>query len=275
MKKDWTGERLETFVNTNNSIEHLHRYAIVLDYLTNKVVVDIACGEGYGSFLMSKIAHSVIGIDIDSDTIFNAKEKYVSENLSFKIGAADSIPIEDKSIDVVVSFETIEHHDKHDEMMMEIKRILKPDGLLIISTPDKYYYTDRRGYKNKYHVKELYKEDFFNLVKKFFSKQQFLGQSYINGNSYINSQFNKNEIFTYSGDFSIIKKGDPIESIYLIAIASNRDFNSQPCSFFNGSQILNFQQEEKFIQILRNCNSYRVGNFILYPVKLLKKMFKN
>lgn len=273
-KIKWTGERLETFVNNENTIEHLHRYAIVFDYIKNKVVVDIACGEGYGSYLMSKIANSVTGIDIDSTTVYNAQKKYNKDNLSFKIGRADLIPIEEKSIDVVVSFETIEHHDKHDEMMLEIKRILKPDGLLIISTPDKYIYSDKRNFKNEYHLKELYKEDFFNLINNFFSKQQFLGQSYINGNSYVDNQFHQSEIFVYSGDFVAINKEESIESKYLIAIASDKDFKSQASSFFNGARILNFQQEEKFIQILRNCNSYRVGNFILFPIKLLKKMLK-
>ena len=140
--KTWTGERLETFVFNDNTVEHLHRYAITIDYIKGKTVLDIASGEGYGTNLLSKYAEKVFGVDIDETSIELAKKKYSSKNLEFKIGRADLIPLEDSSMDVVVSFETLEHHDKHQEMMLEIKRVLKPGGILIMSTPDKKYYTD-------------------------------------------------------------------------------------------------------------------------------------
>src|SRR5205085_7058452 len=98
-----------------------------------------------------------IGVDIDEVSVNHAAKKYAASNLEFKTGAVEKIPVESTSIDVVVSFETIEHHDKHEEMMQEIKRILKEDGLLIISTPDKKYYADIPAHQNPFHIKELYK----------------------------------------------------------------------------------------------------------------------
>jgi 2-polyprenyl-3-methyl-5-hydroxy-6-metoxy-1,4-benzoquinol methylase len=65
----------------------------------------------------------------------------------------------------VVSFETLEHHDKHDEMFLEIKRILRPGGLLLMSTPEKLFYTDLPNVQNEFHVKELYLEEFRDLGK--------------------------------------------------------------------------------------------------------------
>jgi len=62
--------------------------------------------------------------------------------------------------DLVVSFETIEHHDEHEQMLAEVKRVLKPDGMAIISSPDKAIYTDKPEYHNSFHVKELYREEF-------------------------------------------------------------------------------------------------------------------
>ncbi len=137
MKKKWTGERLETFVLNETTVEHLHRYGIVMPFIEDKTVLDIACGEGYGSKLLSSKALKVIGVDIDLETIEKASKKYGSSNLTFIQGSADKIPVKDGSIDTVVSFETIEHHDKHNEMMNEIKRVLKPGGILIISSPEK------------------------------------------------------------------------------------------------------------------------------------------
>ena len=113
MKKKWSGERLETFVYGEFVSEHLHRYCLANLYVTDKVVLDIASGEGYGSNLLSSSAKEVIGVDIDQEAVENAKQKYKKSNLNFKTGSADKIPVADNSIDVLVSFETIEHHDKH------------------------------------------------------------------------------------------------------------------------------------------------------------------
>ena len=76
----------------------------------------------------------------------------------------------------MVSFETIEHHDRHQEMMREIKRILSPEGILIISSPDKYVYSDIPGYKNEFHVKELYAREFETLLKAHFANVKTFGQ---------------------------------------------------------------------------------------------------
>lgn len=103
--------------------EHLHRYAIASEFIDNKIVLDIASGEGYGSYLFTKKAKQVIGIDISSEAISHASEKYKKENLTFKIGSITNIPIEKSSIDVVVSFETLEHIYE-EGMLLEIKRVL-------------------------------------------------------------------------------------------------------------------------------------------------------
>jgi len=62
--KNWTGERLETHILNVITIEHLHRYALALPHSTGKIVLDIACGDGYGSNLLARNAVSVIGVDI-------------------------------------------------------------------------------------------------------------------------------------------------------------------------------------------------------------------
>lgn len=273
MNKKWTGERLETFIQTRDTIDHLHRYAIVMDYIKDKVVLDIACGEGYGSNLMSERAQYVYGVDIDNETILKAQKKYRKENLVFQIGRADLIPIKENSIDIVVSFETIEHHDKHEEMMLEVKRVLKPNGLLIISTPDKYFYSDKRGFKNEFHVKELYREDFVSLISSHFQISKLLSQSYINGNSYICKDSEEKKIKVYGGDFFSVKEED-FEPLYLLLFASDNEFKEPSNSFFNGFKIGNYEREEIIKMRIQNSNSFKVGNFILYPIKLLKKYFK-
>jgi SAM-dependent methyltransferase len=75
------------------------------------------------------------------------------------VGSATSIPAADASIDVAISFETLEHIREQDEFIAELHRVLKPDGVLLISCPNKAEYTDKRGTQNEFHVKELYRAD--------------------------------------------------------------------------------------------------------------------
>lgn len=270
--KNWTGERLETFIFSRDSIEHLHRYAIVSDYIKDKIVLDIASGEGYGSNIMSKKAKFVYGVDIDNTTVQEAKLKYKKDNLEFLIGSASDIPIEDNSIDVVVSFETIEHHDKHDEMMNEIKRVLKPNGLLIISTPDKLYYSDKRNFNNQFHIKELYKQEFTDLILKSFNNIQLLTQMFVNGNSIIQDDKINSEPQIFSGNYSDIIDL-LVDPLYIIAIASDNNFEEQKSSVFDGNQIIN-ANFKKQINKIYSSNSYKIGHLILLPFKILKKIFK-
>jgi ubiquinone/menaquinone biosynthesis C-methylase UbiE len=272
MKKKWSGERLESFVYNRDTIDHLHRYAIVSKYIKGKIVLDIASGEGYGTNLISQNAKFVYGVDIDSQSILEAKQKYQEKNLEFIIGSTNEIPILNESVDVVVSFETIEHHDKHEEMMMEIKRVLKPDGLLILSTPDKLHYSDKRNFKNKFHIKELYKSEFQELVSKHFKEVQLLNQMFINGNSIINDDLYSIKTDIYSGDFSSIYAIE-YDPTYLISISSNIKFIPQPLSIFNGNMIIK-GQEKKIANNIYNSNTYKVGNLILMPFKYLKRLLK-
>src|SRR5258706_12690362 len=137
MNQENTGERLVPSVCNETTMEHLHRYAIAKSFAENKQVLDIACGEGYGSNLLADAAAKVWGVDINAETIRQATNKYKKNNLVFSEGSIENIPCENSSIDLVVCFETIEHIVNHDKLMAEIKRVLKPLGILIASTPDK------------------------------------------------------------------------------------------------------------------------------------------
>lgn len=158
--------------------EHWHRYHFIKSLVKGKVVADIACGEGYGSSLLASVAKTVTGIDLDKNTIELAQEKYSSHsNLNYLQSNALDLNINDDCFDVVVSFETLEHLYEHQELLEEFKRVLKPDGLLIISTPDKDVYSEENDH-NHYHVKELTKIKFATLVDSHFKYSQTYGQQF-------------------------------------------------------------------------------------------------
>ena len=179
---EFTGERYTPEVGGGVRYEHLHRYAISLQHVQGKQVLDLASGEGYGSYHLSKVAVSVVGVDIDEAAVSHAKQRYAQQlNLSYHVGNCTQIPLDDRSVDVVVSFETIEHHDQHEMMMCEIKRVLRPDGLLIISSPNKKTYSEDLGNHNHFHIKELYLEEFNDLLAASFSQVKLYGQKLLTG----------------------------------------------------------------------------------------------
>jgi ubiquinone/menaquinone biosynthesis C-methylase UbiE len=158
--------------------EHWHRYAFALSLVGGKQVLDAACGEGFGADLLAGKAAGVQAIDIDAASIEHAKQRYGSKtNLAFSqadVTALDFLP--DKSIDVIVSFETLEHVPEQDRMLAGFHRLLKDDGVLLISTPDKKNYTDATGVVNPHHVRELYFDEFSDLLDRHFTAKKIYTQ---------------------------------------------------------------------------------------------------
>lgn len=183
-KEIFTGERFIPGIEDKKlETEHMQRYLGFRDLVQGKNVLDAACGEGYGSRILAEKAQSVIGLDISAGTVERANKSYASEcnNLKYVCGSIDNIEmVENNSIDVVISFETIEHVDEvvQNKFMKEIKRVLKPDGILIMSTPNKRIYSDLYNYHNEYHVKEFYQEEFLKFISNNFKNQKAFSQSF-------------------------------------------------------------------------------------------------
>lgn len=236
---EFTGERMVPQLRGEIGLEHLHRYAIaynLAERLRSRDILDIASGEGYGSNYLSK-NHNVTGVDIDARSITHAKAKY--SRPTFLVGSADQIPVGDKSIDMVVSFETLEHHTKHDEMMQEVKRVLRPDGVLVISCPNKKVYTDLEGMQNPYHPKELYRNEFEDLLGRFFSYIALYGQRIMTVSTIWDTDSDGSSTLdgiSYREDDGIEKQIDPFITHqydkYMIGVGSDRDHSIDISSVF-------------------------------------------
>nr|WP_299752698.1 glycoside hydrolase family 99-like domain-containing protein [uncultured Tateyamaria sp.] len=191
------GERYVKELKGTIELEHLHRYQLARYIAKDLDVLDIACGEGYGSDIIAASAKSVIGVDINAHAIEHASFYYRDPRIFFRAGSATDIPVQDASVDMVVSFETIEHLEDHERMMQELRRVLRPGGILLISSPNKLEYSDKSGYNNPFHVKELYTEEFASLVGSHFKNCAHYGQR-LSAASLIASE-DKTEFLTFSG----------------------------------------------------------------------------
>ncbi|MCG8638754.1 MAG: glycosyltransferase [Desulfobacterales bacterium] len=226
---EFTGERFVSSLNEPEiSYEHWHRYLYASSFVKDKVVLDIASGEGYGSFLLSSSnAKAVWGVDIDPEAVRNAGQNYKNDNLEYLNGSIAAIPVETESIDVLISFETIEHVGEADQILFlgEIERVLKPDGILIISTPNKLTYSDIPKYNNEFHIKEFYINEFLDFLSPKFKYIELLGQK-IFTNSYIWPQSNTNQTFREynikpaDSGFKVSKNTDK-EMLYAVTVCSN------------------------------------------------------
>lgn len=275
---DFTGERLVPGVFGKIAVEHLHRYALTFEFASGKKVLDIASGEGYGSSLLANYADQVTGVDISNEAIIHAQKMYKKRNLNFAVGSVLEIPCESESFDVVVSFETIEHIVDHQKMLSEIKRVLKPDGVLIISTPEKSVYSDQANYSNPFHEKELYEAEFIELIGREFQYLQLGYQKFLTG-SVIQTPGGRGEkLKFFNGNFQKIDQDTDLKQEYLIAVCSDRKFEIDlSTSFFNSGALEKDFVEEKVASRIKKIKSgfrYRLVDFLFKPWDQMKKLRK-
>ena len=173
--------------------DHLERYNFVLKYVHNKNVLDIACGSGYGTFLISTkgVANKVVGVDISENAIRYGNHRYSAPNISRLLGDACEIKFNEK-FDIIVSFETIEHVQNYDLFVKNLYENLTKDGILVISTP--IVSSTTVNPKNPYHLIEWDVKDFRNLFKGKFEIKEALLQNpifHIRKSTYLLKVFNK------------------------------------------------------------------------------------
>jgi SAM-dependent methyltransferase len=174
---EFTGERFTPECEREIWYEHYHRYLLAAHWCENLHTLDAACGEGYGAALLAKSAASVAGVDISEDAITHARQRYGHlEKLGFQVADCTRLPFADDQFDRVVSFETLEHLGEQGQLLAEFRRVLKPDGCLILSSPDKAVYSDGQGKINEFHVRELYREELEVLINQHFPASRLLGQ---------------------------------------------------------------------------------------------------
>jgi SAM-dependent methyltransferase len=158
---------------TSTFWEHIYRYRFATRFAAHKRVLDIACGEGYGSAALRDAgAASVIGIDISEEACSHARQKY---GIDARCGDADSIPLTDDSIELIVSFETVEHLTDPQLFLEECIRVLTPEGKLIISTPNREPYDEFAG-SSLFHKFEMSAHEFSDLLATHFSRYKLYGQ---------------------------------------------------------------------------------------------------
>lgn len=215
-KTVWKGRQtLEYFVPDKPEIysglqANISKYTFASGFIHDKVVLDVACGVGYGSHhLIKKGAKKVVGGDISEGAIEYARAQYKSNDLQFVRLNAVKLPFSRDCFDAIVSFETIEHLKEYENFLFECKRVLKDKGLFICSTPNKEIFSPKTEKPSwVYHFKEFHISEFYDLLDKHFHNIALYGQTYVS-----NKQKIVNHIMWHVGDrLSSFPMGEQLKS---------------------------------------------------------------
>lgn len=153
------------------ALEHYHRYLYASRFVKNKRVLDIACGEGYGSAFLSLNATEVVGVDRDEAKVLRAQNKYAEfTKARFEPGVCQEYVAQPASFDVAVSLGTLHHLDieSRHRFLLNMKQALKPGGVAVLSSPVRYA---GEGSKNIFSALEL-----SEFLKQYFKNIIFVGQ---------------------------------------------------------------------------------------------------
>ncbi|HEY6940290.1 class I SAM-dependent methyltransferase [Dokdonella sp.] len=222
----FTGERFTPECVREIWHEHWHRYAFARRFAAGRRVLDAACGEGYGSALLASVAADVVGVDVDAAAVAHARQRYGARpRLRYERADATALPFGDRAFDLVVSFETLEHLAAQEALLQGFARVLADDGVLVISSPDKRTYSELAGFRNEFHVRELYRDELLALLRPHFPEVRLYGQKLLFQSalwSLDDGPPESCETLTADGRAEQVEAGLDYAPLYFVAVCSRR-----------------------------------------------------
>ena len=217
---EFTGERMTT-ASDGLEFEHLHRYCLARDLCQGLDVLDVASGEGYGSAILANVARSVVGVEIDPESVRHAQQAFSGKNLRFVQGSGLDLPLDDASVDAVVSFETMEHIREHSRFASEVRRVLRPGGRFIASPPNRN--AARGELFNDSKLMELTEQEFEAFLHAHFAHVVLLHQQPLLGSSIAAADLGLRRSSERGSQECLGASGGSARAPYLLGVASDAE----------------------------------------------------
>jgi SAM-dependent methyltransferase len=167
-------ERLGTDPTSELWGEHRSRYRFATQFVGGQRVLDVACGSGFGLAMLRGAGAWPVGVDYDAPTLRTIKREHPRSALV--TADATRLPLASASLDSVVSFETIEHVPDARALLHELRRVLRPGGRLVLSTPNRAFGPLSRHTANRFHVREFTADELREMLSECFDQVQLFGQ---------------------------------------------------------------------------------------------------
>jgi SAM-dependent methyltransferase len=164
---------------------HLKKYEFAREHVGG-FVIDVACGVGYGTAYLAPVTERIVGVEIATEALAIARERYRSASTCFVQADAELLPFSDGAADAITCFEGIEHFIDPDGHLEEVVRVLKPDGVYLVSTP--HPDANPHGEDNPYHLHEFQPERFEFMLQTRFAEVSILGQRRLQTPSHLAAQ---------------------------------------------------------------------------------------
>ena len=238
-------------------------YIFTEKFIRNKSVLDCGCGGGYGSdYFARKKAKKVIGVDLSARAIDNAKIFFKRDNLQFMEMDITHLSFRDCTFDLITSFQVIEHLKDYQKHLSEVKRVLKPGGIFITSTPNKKVTSpDREKPIFPFHFKEFCSNDLYALLGSFFKDVKVMGQKNIE-----KTTLRKEIEFGESWRMRVIRVISSFEIVRWMARLlplKIKDFFTRPPTIFHKPE--DFEINEKYCEdgyiLIATCKKSEIKRF--------------
>ena len=220
---EWTGERFIPGVEGDVAIEHLHRYHAASGVVRGLRVLDIACGEGYGSAILAGQAETVVGVDIAPEAVAHARATYPSPRLRFEVGSVLQNPA---GRCLGRRGGVLRDAGARGRARPGARRVPTgpcprwiPDRLL----PDRLEYSEVPRSQNPFHVRELYRNEFRDLLGRHFRNVQLYGQRVIYGSTLAPVDNLQIPFVSFRSEGTEVVRGQGVlRPVYLVAVVSDR-----------------------------------------------------